>query len=99
MSKGAATGALAVATFDMLTAGFSLGTGTLVGATVGGVWQGGNQWGQKIMQKWRGHADLGVGDDGLRAVSLRQLVIIYTMDNLVNAAQGRTSLKALATLQ
>src|SRR5690625_6973899 len=36
LSKGAATGALAGATFDFLTAGFSLGTGTLVGATVGG---------------------------------------------------------------
>src|SRR5690625_94290 len=96
LSKGAATGALAGATFDMLTAGFSLGTGTLVGATVGGVWQGVNQWGQKIMQKWRGHADLSVGDDVLRALALRQLALIHALEHRGHAAQEPIQLETLA---
>lgn len=95
LGKGAATGALAGATFDLLTAGFSLGTGTLVGATVGGVWQGVNQWGQKIMQKWRGHADLTVGDDVLRALALRQLALIHALEHRGHAAQEPIQLQAL----
>lgn len=87
VGKGAATGAVAGATFDLLTAGLSLGTGTLVGATVGGVWQGVNQWGQKIMQKWRGQADLVVGDEVLRAIALRQITLIQALEQRGHAAQ------------
>ncbi len=95
VSKGAATGALAGATFDLLTAGLSLGAGTLVGATVGGVWQGMNQWGQKIMQKWRGHADLSVGDEVLRALALRQLALIHALEHRGHAAQEPIQLRSL----
>ena len=95
MSKGLATGALAGATFDLLTAGLSLGTGTLVGATVGGVWQGVNQWGQKIMQRWRGQADLSVGDDVLRALALRQLGLVYALEHRGHAAQHPIQLQGV----
>lgn len=94
VGKGAATGAVAGATFDLLTAGLSLGTGTLVGATVGGVWQGMNQWGQKIMQKWRGHADLAVSDEVLRALALRQLALIKALEERGHAAQTPIALSA-----
>lgn len=87
IGKGLATGAVAGATFDLLTAGLSLGTGTLVGATVGGVWQGVNQWGQKIMQRWRGQADLAVSDEVLRALALRQLALIRALEQRGHAAQ------------
>jgi len=94
LGKGVATGAVAGATFDLLTAGLSLGTGTLVGATVGGVWQGVNEWGQKIMRKWRGQADLSVDDAVLRALALRQLALIQALEQRGHAAQEPIQLDA-----
>lgn len=87
VSKGVAAGAMAGATFDLLTAGFSLGTGTLVGAAAGGLWQGVDKWGQRLVGKWRGESELTVDDSVIRVLALRQTALIEALAQRGHAAQ------------
>ncbi|MCQ9618037.1 DUF3482 domain-containing protein [Paenalcaligenes niemegkensis] len=87
MSKGVAAGALAGATVDMLTLGFSLGAGTVVGAAAGGLWQGFDKWGQRLMGKWRGKMELSVDESVIRVLALRQATLIRALEARGHAAQ------------
>lgn len=86
MGKGVAAGAMAGATFDLLTAGLSLGTGTLVGAAAGGLWQGMDKWGQRLVSKWRGESELTVDDGVIRVLALRQTALIEALAKRGHAA-------------
>lgn len=87
VSKGVAAGAMAGATFDLLTAGLSLGTGTLLGAAAGGVWQGVDKWGQRLLAKWKGESELSADDSVLRVLALRQIALINALAKRGHAAQ------------
>lgn len=87
VGKGVAAGAMAGATFDLLTAGLSLGTGTLVGAAAGGLWQGVDKWGQRLLGKWRGESELTVDDSVIRVLALRQTALIEALAKRGHAAQ------------
>ena len=87
MGKGVAAGAMAGATFDLLTAGLSLGTGTLVGAAAGGLWQGVDNWGQRLVGKWRGESELTVDDTVIRVLALRQTALIEALAKRGHASQ------------
>ena len=87
VGKGVAAGALAGATFDLLTAGLSLGTGTLIGAAAGGLWQGVDKWGQRIMNKWRGQAELTVDESVIRGLAIREMALIQALAARGHAAQ------------
>src|SRR5690606_9794216 len=49
VGKGMAAGAMAGATVDMFTAGISLGAATLLGAAAGGLWQGADKLGRRLL--------------------------------------------------
>lgn len=87
LSKGVAAGAMAGATFDLLTAGLSLGAGTLIGAAAGGVWQGVDKWGQRLLSTWRGESELSADDKVLRVLALRQIELIKALATRGHAAQ------------
>lgn len=87
VGKGVAAGAIAGATVDMLTLGFSLGTGTVIGAAAGGLWQGLDKWGQRLLGKWRGEVELSVDDAVIRVLALRQSALIQALDARGHAAQ------------
>lgn len=87
VGKGVAAGAMAGATFDLLTAGLSLGAGTLVGAAAGGLWQGVDKWGQRLVGKWRGESELTVDDSVIRVLALRQTALIHALAKRGHASQ------------
>lgn len=87
VGKGVAAGAMAGATFDLLTAGLSLGTGTLIGAAAGGLWQGVDKWGQRLINKWRGESELTVDDSVIRVLALRETALINALAQRGHAAQ------------
>src|SRR5690606_26660189 len=49
VGKGRGAGAMGGATVDMFTAGIRLGAATLIGATAGGLWQGADKLGRRLL--------------------------------------------------
>lgn len=86
LSKGAAAGALAGAAVDVMTGGLSLGTGTLVGAAAGAGWQGLEKWGGRLLGQIKGHRELTVDDTILKLLCLRQLQLLYALEQRGHAA-------------
>ncbi|CAM5205443.1 G domain-containing protein OS=Castellaniella defragrans OX=75697 GN=HNR28_002181 PE=4 SV=1 [Castellaniella defragrans] len=86
VGKGLATGAMAGATIDVLTGGLSLGAAALIGAAIGGTWQGANRWGKRFMNRMAGHTEITVDDAVLHLLSLRQLALIRALESRGHAA-------------
>lgn len=86
VGMGVAAGAAAGAAVDLFTGGLSLGAGTLVGATVGGVWQSAERLGQRILGRLRGWRELTVEDGILRLLALRQQLLIRALEQRGHAA-------------
>lgn len=86
VGKGLATGAMAGATLDMLTGGLSLGAAALLGAAIGGVWQGANQWGKRLMGRLAGNMEMTVDDPVLHLLGLRQLALVRALECRGHAA-------------
>lgn len=87
LGKGVAAGAMAGATIDAITAGVTLGAGTLIGAAAGGLWQGADSWGKRLVNRLRGHQELTVDDHVLRLLIVRQLTLIQALEQRGHAAQ------------
>ncbi len=92
VSKGMAAGAMAGATLDAFTAGISLGAATLLGAAAGGLWQGADKWGKRLMGRMRGWQEISVDDAVLRLLALRQLQLVHALEQRGHAAQGPITL-------
>ncbi|MBV6272689.1 GTPase/DUF3482 domain-containing protein [Alcaligenaceae bacterium CGII-47] len=86
LGKGMATGAVAGATIDAMTGGLSLGAATLIGAAAGGLWQGTNQWGKRLMGRLAGHLEITIDDPVLDLLALRQLALIRALEQRGHAA-------------
>ncbi len=86
IGKGVATGAMAGATIDAFTGGLSLGTATLLGAAVGGLWQGANQWGKRLMGRVAGYMEITVDDPVLQLLGLRQMALARALERRGHAA-------------
>ncbi|MGS1117582.1 GTPase/DUF3482 domain-containing protein [Castellaniella sp. UC4442_H9] len=86
ISKGLATGAMAGATIDVLTGGLSLGAAALVGAVIGGAWQGANQWGKRLMNRIAGFTEIAVDDPVLHLLGLRQVALVRALELRGHAA-------------
>lgn len=99
LGKGAAVGALAGAAVDVLSAGLTLGAGTLAGATVGSVWQGVDQWGSQVKAKLLGQVQWRVGDDVLKVIAVRNLLLIRALEQRGHAAQGQIEVENKAPNQ
>jgi len=86
VGKGLATGAMAGATIDVLTGGLSLGAAALIGAAIGGTWQGANRWGKRLMNRMAGHTEITVDDAVLQLLGLRQLALVRALESRGHAA-------------
>ncbi len=84
---GAAAGAMAGAAVDLLSAGLSLGTGMLIGAAAGGLWQGVEKLGRRVAGKLRGWREISVDDPVLRLLALRQRHLIEALERRGHAAR------------
>ncbi len=88
VGKGVAAGAAAGAAVDLATGGLSLGTGTLVGAAVGGLWQTAERYGGRLLGQWRGVRELTVNDAILRLLAVRQQWLMAALERRGHAAQA-----------
>jgi hypothetical protein len=86
VGKGLATGAMAGASLDALTGGLSLGAATLLGALIGGTWQGAGQWGRRLMGRLSGEQELTVDDPVLQLLGVRQLALVRALEGRGHAA-------------
>jgi len=87
LGKGMAAGAMAGATLDAFTAGLSLGTATILGAAAGGLWQGADRLGQRMLGRIRGWRELTVDDAVLRLLALRQQALVRALERRGHAAR------------
>ena len=94
VGTGIAAGAMAGAAVDVMTAGLSLGTGTLVGAAAGGMWQGVERIGKRLMGRVRGQREISVDDPVLRLLALRGQTLIQALERRGHAATQPFSLAA-----
>ena len=81
LGMGAAAGAMAGAAVDLFSAGLSLGTGMLIGAAAGGLWQGVEKLGKRVAGKLRGWREISVDDAVLRLLALRQRELIAALEH------------------
>ncbi|WP_413817063.1 DUF3482 domain-containing protein [Pusillimonas sp.] len=88
VGKGMAAGAMAGVTVDLFTAGLSLGAAALVGAMAGGLWQGANRLGKRVMGRVQGYREITVDDAVLRLLALRQLALVDALQRRGHAAQS-----------
>lgn len=88
VGMGAAAGAMAGAAVDLLSAGLSLGTGMLIGAAAGGLWQGVEKLGKRVAGKLRGWREISVDDAVLRLLALRQRQLIDALERRGHAARA-----------
>ena len=95
VGKGMAAGAMAGATLDMFTAGISLGAATLLGAAAGGLWQGADKLGRRLLGRLRGYQELTVDDAVLRLLAIRELALVAALERRGHAAQGPIDISAL----
>ncbi len=93
VSKGMAAGAMAGATLDVFTAGISLGAATLLGAAAGGLWQGADKLGKRVLGRLKGYQELSVDDAVLRLLAIRQLALVQALEQRGHAAQGPIQLE------
>lgn len=94
VGKGMAAGAMAGVTVDLFTAGMSLGAAALVGAMAGGLWQGVDRLGKRVMGRLQGYRELSVDDAVLRLLALRQLALVDALQRRGHAAQAPITLDA-----
>lgn len=95
VGKGVAAGAMAGATLDMFTAGVSLGAATLLGAAAGGLWQGADKLGRRLMGRMRGYQEVTVDDAVLRLLAMRELALVAALERRGHAAQAPIDVSTL----
>ena len=93
LGKGAAAGALAGAAIDVMSAGLTLGTGTLIGAAAGTAWQGLERWGHDLLAKVKGERSVRVSDQVVVVLAMRQLQLLDALERRGHAAQGPVRLE------
>ncbi|MGI0152119.1 GTPase/DUF3482 domain-containing protein [Pseudidiomarina sp. WS423] len=76
---GVGSGAAVGAGFDLLVGGASLGAGTLLGATIGGLWQGWQHYGKQLKHKLQGQHQLIVEDPIILLLAVRQLQLLQQL--------------------
>lgn len=96
MGKGMAAGAMAGVTVDLFTGGLSLGAAALVGAVAGGLWQGADRLGKRVMGRLQGFREITVDDAVLRLLALRQMALIDALQRRGHAARAPIVINAEA---
>lgn len=91
---GVGSGAAVGAGLDLMVGGASLGAGTAVGAVIGGLWQGWNHYGKKVLSHMRGERELIVDDEIIKLLTLRQMNLLQQL-----ATRGHGSQQLLLVTQ
>lgn len=96
---GLGTGAAAGAGIDLFLGGASLGAATALGATLGGVYQGWQSLGKRLIERWRGYQVLQVQDAILALLQRRQLLLVRAVERRGHAAQQPLQLEPTSALR
>lgn len=80
VSKGFAAGAMAGAAVDVMSAGLSLGTATLIGGVIGSVWQGVDKFGKRLWGKLQGYQEISLDDPVIRLLAIRSLQLLEALE-------------------
>ena len=86
VSAGLAAGAIAGAAVDLITAGLSLGTGPVVGAAAGGLWQGATRIARRAAGRLRGWRENSIDDAVLQLLAVRGRALIAALQARGHAA-------------
>ncbi len=86
---GAGTGAAAGAGVDLMVGGLSLGAATAIGALVGGVYQGWQNYGSRLKARFTGGQELMVEDAIVALLATRQSFLIEQLARRGHAASGQ----------
>lgn len=87
VSKGFVAGAMAGAAVDVMSAGLSLGTATLIGGVIGSVWQGVDKFGKRILGKLQGYREITLDDAIIRLLGIRSLQLLNALEMRGHADQ------------
>jgi hypothetical protein len=85
---------MAGAAVDVFTAGMSLGAAALTGAAIGGLWQGIDRVGQRVLGRLRGWRELTVHDAVLRLLAVRAQTLVQALERRGHAAREPVSVSA-----
>lgn len=96
LGGGVAAGAAIGAGLDVMLAGLSLGTGTLVGALAGGTLQTLRDHGLRAWGRLQGQRVLRVDDAVLRLLAMRQALLVQALEARGHAAQSVIAIDELA---
>ena len=97
--KRAAGGAAIGAGVDVVMLGTTLGTGTLLGATLGGAWQTWQSYGQKLREKIKGVRELSVEDSVLELLCTRLQYLVQHLSTRAHANAAKAHIDASQRLQ
>lgn len=86
LGSGAAAGAAVGFGIDVMTGGFSLGMGTLLGSLIGGTAQWSRRYGKRMASLVQGYEELTVNDTILLLLQARQLHLLETLRKRGHAA-------------
>ncbi|KFZ31914.1 hypothetical protein IDSA_04340 [Pseudidiomarina salinarum] len=86
---GVGTGAAAGAGVDLMVGGLSLGAATAIGALVGGVYQGWQNYGSRLRARFSGAQELMVEDTIVALLATRQCYLIEQLARRGHAASGQ----------
>ncbi|MDT3668872.1 MAG: DUF3482 domain-containing protein [Aromatoleum sp.] len=86
LGTGAAAGAAAGVSIDLMFGGLTLGAAAALGALAGGGWQAVRQLGERVFETLRGQRELTVDDAILRLLALRQLPLLEALEARGHAA-------------
>jgi GTPase Era involved in 16S rRNA processing len=96
---GLGTGAAAGAGIDVFLGGASLGAAAAIGATVGGVYQGWQSLGKRLLNHWRGYQTLQVQDAIVALLMRRQQLLVKSLQRRGHAAQQPLQLEPMSPLR
>lgn len=99
LGGGAAAGAAVGFGIDVMTAGFSLGMGTLLGGLIGGTAQLGRRYGKRMVNLVQGYEELTVNDSILQLLQARQLHLLTTLRKRGHAASDSIRIADIAAGQ
>jgi len=89
-----AAGAVVGLTLDVMLAGLSLGTGTVLGAAIGAVYGAGRTHGRRLIERMKGRTELHCDDSTLRLLQRRQTALIHALLRRGHAAQDHLTIDA-----
>src|SRR5690606_8391670 len=87
VGKSMAAGAMAGASLDAIPASLHVGFPPFLGEA-GGLWQGADKLGKRVLGKLKGYQEISVDDAVLRLLALRQLALLEALEARGHAAQA-----------